>query len=60
MKFEILSSRIGQVGQTITLEELEAKGADLASLIGGGFICPLKSDKKNNESDTIKKKQSKE
>jgi hypothetical protein len=60
MKFRILSSRIGQVGETITLDELMAKGADLASLIGGGFIDPINSDKKPAQSATIKKKQSKE
>lgn len=60
MKFRILSSRLGQVGETITLDELMAKGADLASLIGGGFITPINSDKKAAQSATIKKKQSKE
>lgn len=50
MNFLILSSRIGQVGQTITLDELTKKGADLATLIGGGFIEPVKSTKKSTKS----------
>ncbi len=50
MNFIILSSRIGQVGQTITAEELQKKGANLATLIGSGFIEPAKSTKKTAKS----------
>lgn len=60
MKFRIISPRIGEVGSTITHDELIAKGGDIANLVASGFISLVESKKKESESDTIETTEPKE